>query len=129
MKKNYHLNFPSTKKNFSILSYSGWSSDQFVICQKTDDQFFLFRNVRVSIMTLKSGENTMIQGLNTNIAISLSSILLPSFSFFVSVFFLTHQWQKLKNTHYYSKEMIERAVVIQLQLVVQLQIFERNDCY
>jgi hypothetical protein len=38
-------------------------------------------------MTLKSGENTMIQGLNTNIAISLPSICL-SFSFFSFVFFI-----------------------------------------
>jgi hypothetical protein len=44
------------------------------ICQKTDDQFFLVRIVRVSIMALKSGENTMIKGLNTNIAISLPLI-------------------------------------------------------
>ncbi len=39
-------------------------------------------------MMLKSGKNIMIQGLNTNIAISLSLILLPSFGFFSFVFFI-----------------------------------------
>ncbi len=39
-------------------------------------------------MTLKCGENTMIQGLNTNNAISLSLIWLPSFVFCLFVFFI-----------------------------------------
>ena len=75
------------RSNLSINSHSLWCSDQFAICQKTDDQFFLLRIVRVSIMTLKSGKNTMIQGLNTNIAISLSSNWLPSLSLYLFVFF------------------------------------------
>ncbi len=37
---------------------------------------------------LKSGEITMIQGLNTNIALSLSSIWLPSFIFVCLCFFI-----------------------------------------
>ncbi len=78
------------RSNLSINSHNLWCSDQFAICQKTDDQCILVRIVRVSIMTLKSGENTMIQGLNTNIAISLPSIWSPSFSFFSFVFFY---WQ------------------------------------
>jgi hypothetical protein len=39
-------------------------------------------------MTLKSCENTMIQGLNTNIAVSLPSNWLSSFGFFCSCFFI-----------------------------------------
>ena len=54
---------------------------------KDDDQGLLFRVVRGSIMTSTSGENTMIQGLNTNIDISLPMFRLFSFVFFLFCFF------------------------------------------
>ncbi len=81
------------RSNLSINSHSLCSSDQFAICQKTDDQCFLVRIVRVSIMTLKSGGNTMIQGLNTNIAIFLPLIWLPSLVCFCLCFFID-DWEK-----------------------------------
>jgi hypothetical protein len=61
--------------------------DQFATHQKTDDQGLLLRIVKGSIMTSTSGENTMIQGLNTNIDISLQMFRSFSFDFFSFLFF------------------------------------------
>jgi hypothetical protein len=41
------------RRDFSIFRHSWRGSDQFAICQKTDDQCHLVRIVRVSIMMFK----------------------------------------------------------------------------
>ncbi len=57
-------------------------------CALGGGEGLLVRIVRGSIMTLKRGENAMIQGLNTNIAISLPTIWWSFFGFFHLCFFI-----------------------------------------